>query len=200
MKSAPASKNSVTRRSNAVRTAETLNKLLAAARPIFVRDGFAGAATDEIVKSAGVTRGALYHHFANKEELFRAVVEHEAAAIAADIGATDNHATSPADALRRGADAYFKAMATPGRSALMLTEGPSALGWAVMNDIDQRNGGGELLAGLTALTNRKIDPKTLDALAAILSAAFDRAAIEINQGADPAPYRRAIDLILTGLD
>ncbi len=75
------------RRSNLQRTAEMRGRLIAAARSLFVERGYAATGTPEIVSAAGVTRGALYHHFEDKQALFRAVVEAEAAAVAAAIEA-----------------------------------------------------------------------------------------------------------------
>jgi AcrR family transcriptional regulator len=63
------------RRTQAERAAETRDALIAAARPLFASPGFADVALETIVRDAGVTRGALYHHFADKTELFAAVLE-----------------------------------------------------------------------------------------------------------------------------
>ena len=73
------------RRSNRERTERHARDLLAAARALFTDKGYAETGTPDIVAAAGVTRGALYHHFADKQALFRAVVEREAAAVAAEI-------------------------------------------------------------------------------------------------------------------
>lgn len=187
------------RRSNVQRSAEMRGRLIAAARRVFVRDGFTAAATDEIVKAARVTRGALYHHFADKTDLFRAVVREEAAEVAARIGksAPDRHA--PAGELKAGARAYFEAMNEKGRCFLLLVEGPSVLGPAEMREIDEATGAGELRQGLEHLEDKDFDSQAVAALTAILSAAFDRAALDISEGAAPAPYRQAIDRLLDAL-
>ena len=72
-------------RSNRERTEATKRALIDAARVLFVERGYAETATPDIVQMAGVTRGALYHHFEDKRALFRAVVEQEAGAVAAAI-------------------------------------------------------------------------------------------------------------------
>ncbi|TWH24547.1 TetR/AcrR family transcriptional regulator, partial [Aminobacter sp. J15] len=97
------------RRSNRERTEATRAALIAAARNLFIEKSYAETGTPEIVAAAGVTRGALYHHFADKQALFRAVVEAEAAAPA-----------SVRQALLDGADAFFRAMAVNGRTRLLL--------------------------------------------------------------------------------
>src|SRR5438046_7597406 len=78
--------------------------LIAAARELFATRGYAAVATEEIVRAAGVTRGALYHHFAGKQELFQAVYEAVEEQLVADIGAVALAAASdPLEALRAGA-------------------------------------------------------------------------------------------------
>src|SRR3712207_1602380 len=63
------------RRTQAERRAATRRALLDAARSVFAEKGYHGAAAEEIVRRAGLTRGALYHHFEDKKDLFRAVVD-----------------------------------------------------------------------------------------------------------------------------
>src|ERR1700723_1791471 len=75
-----------TRRTQAERAAETRDALIAAARPLFAAQGFPEAALETIVRAAGVTRGALYHHFADKTELFAAVFEQVEAEVATQMG------------------------------------------------------------------------------------------------------------------
>lgn len=185
----------ITRRTNEARTAATRTALIAAARALFVDKGYAETGTPEIVAAAGVTRGALYHHFADKADLFRAVVTAEAAAVAAAIERAADTDGSPRHALIEGAGAYFAAMTEPGRARLLLLDGPAILGPEAMAAMDRDQGGGTLRRGLAA-ASRRIDPEELDALADCLSAAFDRAALAIAGGADPAPYCAAITRLI----
>lgn len=190
-----------TRTPNRARSEETQAKLVAAARALFVKKGYAETGTPEIVKAARVTRGALYHHYADKADLFRAVLELEATAVAAEIDArAASHAADPIDALAKGATAYFDAMRAPGRVRLLLIDGPAVLGADGVAAIDQDAGGETLLAGLraAALVHGKND-LPLESLAAMLSAAFDRAALDISQGAPAARYEDALRVMLIGL-
>ncbi|MEM9592241.1 MAG: helix-turn-helix domain-containing protein, partial [Pseudomonadota bacterium] len=160
------------RRSNTARTEATRAALVAAARSLFVDKGYAETGTPEIVAKAGVTRGALYHHFADKADLFRAVVTQEAAAVAEQIETESAGPTSTLDALTAGADAYFAAMAAPGRVRLLLLDGPAVLGHREMAHIDKHAGGEELREGLAfALPANDLPTAAMDALADILSAA-----------------------------
>ncbi len=182
------------RRSNADRRAETRAALIAAARALFVEKGYADTGTPDIVANAKVTRGALYHHFADKVDLFRAVVEAEAADVAGTINAAG---TSPGlDGLLAGSAAYFNAMQDPGRARLMLIEGPAVLGPDTMTSIADAHDARTLREGLRAVGVKRDD---LDAVVAMLSAAFDRAAFDISHGAEPERYQKALAKILTAL-
>lgn len=185
------------RRSNEARTAATKTALIAAARTLFVENGYGETGTPEIVAAAKVTRGALYHHFADKADLFRAVVAAEAAALAEAIDRGTDAGGSPRRALIEGTGIYFAAMTVPGRARLLLLDGPAILGPQAMAELDREQGGGTLRRGLAAAT-RRIEPAELDALADCLSAAFDRAALAIAGGADPAPYCAAITRLIDG--
>ncbi|MFC3227308.1 TetR/AcrR family transcriptional regulator [Marinibaculum pumilum] len=187
-------------RSNRQRTAATRAALLTAARWLFAANGYAETGTPEIVAQAKVTRGALYHHFRDKADLFHAVVEAEAAAVAEAIAQRTAGLEDPLQALRHGADAYFDAMAVPGRARLLLLEGPVVLGIAQMERIDRATGGSTLLDGLAMARDQgRIGDLPLEALAGLLSAAFDRAALAIAQGGDAAAYREAVRLLVDGL-
>ena len=189
------------RRSNQERTDATRAELIAAARALFTGKGYAATGTPEIVSTAGVTRGALYHHFADKQALLRAVVEQEAAAVAAEIeNATPDDPTDAIAALRAGAHAYLQAMRAPGRARLLLLDGPAALGRDGMDQIDAAHGNRTLREGLT-LTMRAgaIAPMPLGPLTTLLGAMFDRAALAIEQGEPADDYLAIMDAVLAGL-
>ena len=186
------------RRSNRDRTEETRTALLSAARALFIEKGYADTGTPEIVKAANVTRGALYHHYRDKEDLFRAVIEREASMVSAEIGRSTVSAETPFDALASGSEAYFDAMATQGRTRLLLLDGPAVLGPEEMSRIDRETGGGSLLEGLAAHFGRTQDPE-MEALADLLSAAFDRAALAIAHGAPRGNYEDAMAKLLRTL-
>jgi AcrR family transcriptional regulator len=108
-------------RSEAMRAA-----LIRVGRALFVAHGFGGTGTPEIVAAAGVTRGALYHHFADKEALFEAVVRAEAEAVAQAVRAADYAGLEPVAALIRGGEAFLAAMQVAGRVRLLLRRGCAA--------------------------------------------------------------------------
>jgi AcrR family transcriptional regulator len=180
-------------------TEATRLALIAAARQLFVERGYAETATPDIVSAAGVTRGALYHHFADKRALFRAVVQHEAAAVAAEIDTSSSPAATPRDALLSGAAAYFSAMAVEGRARLMLLEAPAVLGVEGVAEIERGNAEGRLLEGFSDYLGATASDHEKRALTNLISVAFDRAVLEIEQGGDRAVYEGAIARLIDGL-
>lgn len=209
------------RRTNAERTLATRTALVDAARRLFVEAGYAATSTPQIAAAARVTRGALYHHYADKRDLFRAVVEAEAEAVAREIEdrarAADRAGVSAPDAramLVEGARAYLDAMAVPGRTRLLLVDAPAVLGTAEADVLDARFARRTLRAGLAAALDApaaraEAEPALagggdaavgddlthddrLDALTLLLSAAFDRAALAIDAGTPPRPVRAAV--------
>ncbi|WP_428648167.1 TetR/AcrR family transcriptional regulator [Roseibium sp.] len=188
------------RRTQAERRAETRKALLNAARALIVEKGYAETGTPEIVKAAEVTRGALYHHFADKADLMRALVQQEAEAIAEEIDARTDTGQTPLDAFMSGAKAYFSAMSVAGRAKIMLLEGPTVLGPAEMTEIDRETGGATLLEGLRhAASHGALADVPLEPLADLLSSAFDRAALAIANGGDRDAYETATRTLLAGI-
>lgn len=188
------------RRPNRDRSEATQADLLAAARKLFTERSYAGTGTPEIATAAGVTRGALYHHFADKRALFLGVVEQEAAAVADEIERAAPPSLPPREALIAGGEAYLAAMRAPGRTRLLLLDGPAVLGRAVMDEIDGRHGARTLREGLVAAMEAGAMAKLpADALTALLAAAFDRAALAIDAGQPAADYRKALTGLIDGL-
>ncbi|TVS14818.1 MAG: TetR/AcrR family transcriptional regulator [Gammaproteobacteria bacterium] len=188
------------RRSNRERTEATRAALIKAARELFVAKGYADTGTPDIVAAAGVTRGALYHHFDDKQALFRAVVEQESAAVASEIEQATAELSSPRQALLEGGEAFLRAMSHAGRTRLLLLDGPAVLGRAEMNAIDDAHGARTLREGLAeAMQRGGMRALPVAALAAILSAAFDRAALEIESGGRKKDYRQVLEGVIGGL-
>ena len=188
------------RRSNRDRTEATRRELVAAARKLFTEKTYAETSTPEIATAAGVTRGALYHHFADKQALFQAVVEREAEEVAADIERASPPTLSAREALISGSDAYLAAMRTPGRTRLLLLDGPAVLGRATMDEIDGRHSNRTLREGLQAMMAAgAMKTLPIDALTELLGAVFDRAALAIETGAPAPDYRRTLVALIDGL-
>ena len=135
--SSQASATTRTRRTQADRSAATRDALVAAARPLFAAHGFAEVSTDAIVAAAGVTRGALYHQFADKTALFEAVV----AAVEADIarrladGVAVAGISDPVEALRHATRTWLDICVEPDILRIALVDGPSVLGWTHWREV-----------------------------------------------------------------
>lgn len=188
------------RRTNKDRSETTRAALIAAARRLFVAEGYAATGTPAIVAAAGVTRGALYHHFADKQAIFRAVVEEEAATVAAAIEKAAPSTDAPVAALRKGGTAFLDAMGEAGRTRLLLIDAPAVLGRAEVDAIDAAHGGRTLVEGLAAAMQAgAIRRLPLEPTAQLLSAMFDRAALAIETGGSRRSWRAVLDAVIDGL-
>ena len=184
----------------AERRAQTQRALVSAARALFAEKGFAATGTPEIVAAAGVTRGALYHHYADKTALFTAVVEQEhlLVAMAINAAAAGGDEPGPVKALTAGADAFLDAMQDAGRRQILLIDAPAVLGRAVVDAIDARNGLDTLVVGLReAMAAKAIKALPVLPLAHLFGALFDRAALAAPE--DLPDYRKAIKALIRGL-
>jgi AcrR family transcriptional regulator len=194
------------RRSQAERSESTRGALIAAARSLFAERGYAGVGTEEIVRAAGVTRGALYHHFEDKRDLFEAVYIVLEAELAERIasGALNAEATSPMAAMRAGAEMFLEACTVPEVQRITLLDGPSVLGWDRWREIGAEHGLGLIEASLQAAVDAgEIGAQPVRPLAHVLLGALDEAGMLVARAEDPererAEVRRTIDTLLGGL-
>lgn len=184
----------IARRSQHERSETMRAALLRAGRDLFVRNGFAATGTPDIALAAGVTRGALYHHFRDKADLFAEVVRAEATAIAAEIEASGSIGLTPIETLIQGGEAFLTAMRIQGRARLLLVEAPAALGSDHLAHMDALIRARGLETGLQAAGIEQPGP-----LATLLSAAYDRAALAIDRGEPPGPWRMGLKRLLRGV-
>jgi AcrR family transcriptional regulator len=196
----------VNRRSQVDRSATTRAALVAAARPLFAAHGFGGVGTETIVHAAGVTRGALYHQFADKTELFAAVYEAIEEDLARRLGERilAAGASDPIEVMSLGADAWLDACSEQEVQQIVLLDGPAVLGWQRWRDIGLRYGLG-LVEGLLAhaVEVGRIPPQPVAPLAHVLMGALDEAALYIARSEDQLvaseEIRAVIARLLAGL-
>lgn len=187
------------RRSNRERTEATCTLLLEAARTLFLERGYAQSSTPDLVAAAGVTRGALYHHFADKRALFARVIEIEAERVAQEIEEAGG-GPNPMAALLAGGEAYLKAMAVPGRARLLLVEAPAVLTREELDAIDQRHGARTLYEGVTAAMEAgQLKSLPVTVLVSCLGAAYERAALNIAEGAEAVEHSKVLQALTLGL-
>jgi len=184
---------SAARRTQADRSATTRRALVTAARRLFGDHGYADVGTERIAQDAGVTRGALYHQFDDKVELFAAVVEDVEgdvmARLAHLVGSVEpgNHTAM----LLAGADAWLDASIEPEVQRIVLLDGPAILGWDRWREIGLRHGLGLVAAVLSdAMATGSIAEQPVDPLAHALVGALDEAALYVARAADPVVARR----------
>jgi AcrR family transcriptional regulator len=190
------------RRSNAERHAETRTALMAAARALFAEKGFAETGTPEIVRRAGVTRGALYYHFADKRDLFRTVLEAEERALADRINRESEPLTDdPVEALMAGTRAFLAAASDEDTNRIIFVDGPAALGWDDWREIDDQYTGSTLRDGLESGMNAGVlRVLPLDELTNMLSASFNEAALGLGSGRyKPAALEETFRALFEGL-
>jgi AcrR family transcriptional regulator len=170
-----------------LRSEATRQRLVIAARGLFAARGYAGVGTEEIVRAAGVTRGALYHQFRDKADLFAAVAETIEAEIAQQIAAGALAAAAdPLSALRAGARLFLEVCAQPEVERVILLDAPAVLGWQAWRDLATRYGLGLLQQALqTAMDAGAIARQPVVPLAHVLIGALDECALYVARAADP---------------
>jgi AcrR family transcriptional regulator len=190
------------RRTQGERTAQTRAALIAAARHLFGSEGFAEVGAERITREAGMSRGALYHQFTDKADLFAAVLDQVEAEIAQRVAASVT-GVDPADTvgmLLAGSDAWLDASSEPDLQRIVLLDGPSVLGWNRWREICLRHTVGLIAALLQDGIDRGVlPPQPVLALTHVLVGAVDEAALYIAQAADRAAARADMDLVIRRL-
>lgn len=198
--------NPPVRRTQAERTAATRTALLEAARKLFTRSGFNDVSTQAIVEAAGVTRGALYHQFADKAELFTAVYEEVEAELVAAVAAriAEDGPPDTVAAMRLGARLFLDLCSAPDVQQIVLVDAPTVLGWEQWRAMGARYGLGVIEAMLAqAVAEGAIPEQPLRASAHVLLGALDEAALYVSRAEDPQQAREEMylvcDRVITGL-
>lgn len=184
--------------------AGTRAQLVSVARRLFAERGFAGTSTEEIVVQASVTRGALYYHFRNKEDLFRAVLAEVEETIDDHVHAVAMAEPEPWAGVVAGCGAFLDACLDPAVQRIALLDAPSVLGWEAWREVGARHRFGLLAAGLQwAMVAGQIDDQPVAPMAHVLLGALHEGALFI-AGADDRPAARRevgqiVDRLLAGL-
>ena len=180
---------------------DTRTALVAVARRMFATNGYDGTGTEQIVAEAQVTRGALYHHFRDKADLFRAVMEEAAGEVAWRL--TDDQTqleSSPLDEISDGIGAFLDVCVGGDFQRIVLIDGPRVLGEQAWDQLVERYGRALLEEWLTrAITAGDMDPVPVRPLARLLIAMLTEASLAIAGAADPAATRAELGETLTRL-
>lgn len=191
------------RRSQAQRGEATRGALMEAARKLFTERGYEAVGTEEIVGEAGVTRGALYHHFGGKAELLEAVYERLEAESTERVAriVLGSELESPLEAMKAGIEAFLDECAKPGLQRIGLHDAPAVLGWDRWRQIAAANGLGLIEASLSAAVEAgEIRPLPVKPTAHLLLGALDEAAMLVARSEDPGRRGEVTVVLLALLD
>src|SRR3954463_9680147 len=185
------------------RTESTREALLAAARQLFTERGYDDVGTEQIVRAAGVTRGALYHHYGDKASLLEAVynrIEAESTErVARIVLGSDLH--SPLAAMKAGIAAFLDECAEPELRQIALHDAPAVLGWDRWREIGAANGLGLIEASLAATIEAgEIRPVPVKPTAHLLMGALDEAAMLLARDGRPEARLEVTGVLVALLD
>ena|ERR1700682_5265495 len=178
---------------------EVKDTLRLQARKLFLQKSYAEAATDELVRRAKVTKGALYHHYANKQELYRAVVEDLEREVVASIEAAAAGLNDPWKRVRAMCRAYLDACSNPSTARILVLEAPVVLGWKTWCQLEQENEVAsfarclrDITSAESALTTARVVLGALNTAVRVIATADDAAAAR-------SQVEQTIERLLDGL-
>jgi AcrR family transcriptional regulator len=178
----------------------TRDALIDSALQLFTRRGYSAVGTEEIVARAKVTRGALYHHFEDKRDLFRAVFERVEGDLMDRIGASMEATDDPWELMLAGMRSFLDACEEPAVKQISLTDAPSVLGWQEWREIDNRHGLGLTRVALQGAVDAGVmRPIPVEAMAHLFVAALSEAAFVIAHADHPRKTRAKVEQALIDL-
>ena len=193
-------KNGAAKDGRMVQGEATQKVLRREARKIFAKKGYSGANTNELVERARVTKGALYHHFTNKRELYQAVVEDMEQELVERIEAAAGAGRDPWERLRAMCRAYLDSCRDPGLARMLVLEAPVVLGWKTWCNLEQKY---EVAAFARCLNEAGALQEPAETLAQVILGALTTGARVIATAADPeaarADVQKTIDRLIAGL-
>jgi AcrR family transcriptional regulator len=182
----------------------TRGQLIEVATGLFADHGYEGTSIEAVLAAAGVSRGALYHHFAGKEALFTAVLEALSARITAQMTEVITGCTDPVDAVRTAALSWIDLAGDPVIQRIMLVDAPSVLGWEQWRDMDEGRTAAAMRDMLQAVSDTgRLPGELVGPFAHMILAALDEAAMVVarapNSRAAVAEERHAVEEFLARL-
>jgi AcrR family transcriptional regulator len=182
------------------RAEATRAQLLASARELFAVRGYAGVGTEDVVRAAGLTRGALYHHFPDKRELFAAVHEQLEKELMAKVASSLAGFNDPLEMLAAGVGRFLDICLEPAVLRIAILEAPTVLGWERWREIDAKHSLGLVTAALeAAMAAGQITRQDTGLLGHLLLAACGEAAQLIAHAPEPAQARAHVEPVLLSL-
>lgn len=183
--------------SQADRRASTVAAIIAAARKLFTANGFEATTMDDVVAKAGVAKGAIYHHFSSKEELFTRVLESVQEEIAAGHKPqAETKVHDPKDMIAAGVQRYLLDATDPTRKRILLIDGPAIIGWRKWREIDDRYFGAGARAAMARVMGENAPARQIDAATHLLMGAVMEASLVCATAADPKKSARELSASL----
>ncbi|UNO38407.1 TetR/AcrR family transcriptional regulator [Streptomyces sp. MST-110588] len=184
---------------------KTRQALLLEGRRLFAEHGYGAVGLSQIVGAAGVTKGALYHHFDSKAAVFRAVLESVQREVGERVAAAADAHGDPWLQLTAGCREFLAATTAPDVQRIMLVDGPAVLGWSEWRSMDETHSARHLSDVLTVLVaSGVIAPQPVAPLAHLLSGAMNEAALWLASSSSPddlthtqAALERLLDALRT---
>jgi AcrR family transcriptional regulator len=182
----------------------TRGQLIEVATGLFAEHGYEGTSIEAVLTAAGVSRGALYHHFAGKEALFTAVLEALSERITAQLTEVISGCADPVDAVRTSALGWIDLAGDPVIQRIMLVDAPSVLGWEQWRAMDEGRTVSAMRAMLQAVSDTgRLPAELVDPFAHMILAALDEAAMVVARAPDSrvavAAERQAVEEFLARL-
>jgi len=163
------------------------------ARKLFAERGYAATAIEEVARKARVTRGALYHHFRDKQDLFTAVFLGEEQKLISEIALEAAKNPDAWNRLVSGCKAFLDACLDPAVQRIVLTDAPAVLGWERWREIDAEYGLRMVREGLAAaIDGGFIEKQPVEPLAHLLLGALNEAAMLTAHSRDGSPERKEV--------
>lgn len=171
----------------------TRRALIKAARELFSERGFAQTPTEDIIRRAGASRGAMYHHFRDKKDLFASVFEEIESHLAEEIASAAAGAGDPITQIRHGIDVFLDRCLDPDVQRIALLDAPSVLGWERWQEIDEKYAFGLVTAGLQAAIDAGAIPRQpVEPLAYVVMGSLTQAGMALARADDPGRQRKLV--------
>jgi AcrR family transcriptional regulator len=182
----------------------TRDRLIAAGRELFGEHGYEATSIEAILETAGVKRGALYHHFESKQALFDAVLDQVVSEVARAAAEAARAETDPVESLRAGCTAWLRMALDPAVQRIALVDPPGVVGWTRWRELDEQHILGGLRRNLQLIAaDERLPAGDVDLLAHMVLAAVNEAALLIARADDPrealAKGKSAVDTLIDRL-
>jgi AcrR family transcriptional regulator len=188
---------------NRERGRATRAHLLAVATELFAARGYDNTSVEMVLERSGVSKGSLYHHFANKEALFEAVLDGVEAQVAASLVQAAAGVGDPIEALRAGCAAWLRLAREPVVRQVVLLDAPAVMGWDKWREIDDRHAFGILKTAVAQTPACRQDGLAAEVIAHILLASIIEMAMLVARSDTPAKAvsdaQNALDRLLSRL-